>query len=152
MPMFEKLRVLIVDDQDFMRRTLRQFLKQSGITLIAEAPDGTQALTQIAKFGPDLVLSDVEMTPMDGVTFLRLLRSGAAAGAKQDLPVVLLAGAVDARIVAAAAELKAQGLLVKPVSQAQVAKAVQQAMKGSPRAAPPPRPGGADQTGGPGRN
>ncbi len=61
------IRVLIVDDMANVRQDLRTLLGLSGdIEIIAEAADGLEAINQVEKMGPDVVLMDLEMPVLDG--------------------------------------------------------------------------------------
>ncbi len=63
-------RVLIVDDEPRIRDLIREHLQYAGFTC-AEAGDGTQALAELANGGIDLVILDIMMPFMDGMTCLR---------------------------------------------------------------------------------
>jgi two-component system NtrC family response regulator len=68
-----KERILVVDDEQNARQALRTILSEEGYEL-AEASDGAQALELMSSFAPDVVLSDVRMPKMDGITFLKSAR------------------------------------------------------------------------------
>jgi len=67
-------RVLVVDDLPFMRLLLRDILTDAGMNVVAEAEDGRQALGAYLASEPDVVLLDIAMPVMDGLTTLRKLR------------------------------------------------------------------------------
>ncbi|MCA9875599.1 MAG: response regulator, partial [Anaerolineales bacterium] len=75
--------ILIVDDEARMRRFIRMNMELEGYQVI-EAENGLQALEQIRKYTPDLVVMDVMMPEMDGFETLRLLREIST------VPVILL--------------------------------------------------------------
>jgi two-component system, NarL family, response regulator LiaR len=69
------MRVLIVDDQEFIRRGLRATLSaEKDIEVCAEAVDGRDALAKSLEFRPDVVIMDIVMPRMDGIDATRLLR------------------------------------------------------------------------------
>lgn len=70
------MKVLIVDDSKAMRMIIRRTLRQAGLRTdsVAEAANGSEALTQVATEAPDLVLCDWNMPVMDGFAFLKALR------------------------------------------------------------------------------
>jgi len=69
-----KYRILIVDDQIALADTLRQILERHGYEC-AVAHSGMQAVDELTKFYPDLVLSDVIMPGMDGIEFARVAQN-----------------------------------------------------------------------------
>jgi DNA-binding NarL/FixJ family response regulator len=77
------VRVLLVDDQELMRRGLRKLLEiEEGIEVVGEAPDGVAALAAIAETRPDVALVDARMPRMDGVELITRMsaeHSGVAA-------------------------------------------------------------------------
>jgi NarL family two-component system response regulator LiaR len=66
-------RVIIVDDDPYARRTVRDALQDAGVVVIAEAGNGTEAAELGAHYQPDVVLMDVVMPGMDGITATRKL-------------------------------------------------------------------------------
>ncbi len=83
-------RILLVEDSNFIRQGVRQMLQKAGFR-VAEAGDGVDAMTMLEKSlkdGPafDLVISDVEMPRMDGLTFTRKVREHAKL---KDMPILL---------------------------------------------------------------
>ncbi len=69
------MRVLIADDQDFIRRGLRAVLsEEKDIKVCAEAIDGRDALGKALELKPDVVIMDIIMPRMDGIKATRLLR------------------------------------------------------------------------------
>jgi CheY-like chemotaxis protein len=81
------LQVLVVDDSQAQRTRVRSALEGAGLTVVGEAEDGAQALTQAAAHHPDVVLMDLRMPRMDGVQATRILRRQ-----QPDTPVVLWTG------------------------------------------------------------
>jgi CheY-like chemotaxis protein len=81
------LQVLVVDDSHAQRTRVRSALEQAGLTVVGEAEDGAQALTQAAAHHPDVVLMDLRMPRMDGIQATRILRRQ-----QPDTPVVLWTG------------------------------------------------------------
>jgi two-component system, OmpR family, KDP operon response regulator KdpE len=76
-------KILVVDDEPQIRRTLRATLSAEGYT-IAEAPDGEAALAEFRRERPDLVLLDMNMPVLDGLATCRDLRSAS------DVPIIML--------------------------------------------------------------
>ena len=86
--------ILVVEDDAPYAAALAAVLKREGFEVIT-ADDGHGALAQLGQRTPDLVLLDIAMPQMDGVTLLRALRADRRWG---DLPVVLLTALTDVEI------------------------------------------------------
>lgn len=70
------MRVLVVDDEPLARIGMRSIVpwEENGFTLVGEAKNGVEALELARKYRPDLILSDIVMPEMDGLTFIREVR------------------------------------------------------------------------------
>lgn len=109
---YENLRVLVVEDNAFVRSLVAKVLYNIGVRDIAQATDGSTGLDQLSIFKPDVVICDVEMTPMGGMDFLKAARAGIAV----DTPVIFLTSHSESEIVMQAKVLGADSFLVKPIS------------------------------------
>ena len=70
------IRILLADDHMVMRQGLSLLLqRQEGLTIIAEAINGQEAVEQFRKYRPDILLTDIEMPLMDGITALAAIRT-----------------------------------------------------------------------------
>lgn len=68
------ITVLVVDDQQLLRRGLRLLLgTEPGLEVVGEAADGREALAMVERFRPDVVLTDARMPGMDGLELVRAL-------------------------------------------------------------------------------
>lgn len=106
------MRVVIVDDQQLMRRGLSMLLStEDGIDVVAEAGDGREALSVIHSTRPDVVLSDAQMPVMDGVELVTELRR-----VHPDLPTIILTTFDDEALVRRALAAGAAGFLLKDSS------------------------------------
>ena len=105
-------RVLLVDDQPMIRVGLKGLLADSGVTLAGEAADGHQALTAIRRLRPDVVLMDLRMPMMDGITAIRALRAEPDAGVART-PVLVLTTFDGDQDVVEALQAGADGFLGK---------------------------------------
>src|SRR5580658_28086 len=93
------LCLLLIEDEKFIRHTIRQLLRSLGIANIKEAADGTEALAALRNgFQPDVIICDVQMAPMDGVTFLKAIRQEADPTLAA-IPVIVLTVSADANVV-----------------------------------------------------
>jgi two-component system, chemotaxis family, protein-glutamate methylesterase/glutaminase len=89
-PRERRLRVMVVDDSAVARQVLTAVLSAAGME-VKSAPDPLFALQKLDAFDPDVLVLDLEMPRMDGLTFLRRLRR------EGDLPVVVCSGTTDGR-------------------------------------------------------
>lgn len=70
------IRILLADDHTVMRQGLRELLqRQTGLTIVAEANNGQEVIDLFRAHRPDVLLTDIEMSPMDGITALAAVRS-----------------------------------------------------------------------------
>jgi len=103
-----KKSILIVDDEDEMRDLLKNFFKTKGYKTL-EAKRGEEAIKLVQSEGPAVVLLDINMPEMDGLTTLKKLRDIDA-----KLGVVMITGDQDDKKVKKAIELGAYGYVLKP--------------------------------------
>ncbi|MBI3755579.1 MAG: chemotaxis response regulator protein-glutamate methylesterase [Deltaproteobacteria bacterium] len=107
--MTKPVRVLIIDDSAFNRRTLTKLLESiPGIEVAGTAADGSEGLKQAAKLKPDLITLDLEMPIMDGFTFLRILMQ------TNPIPVIVISSRNEDVNVFKAMELGAVDFIPKP--------------------------------------
>lgn len=113
MPRASLLKVMIADDQQTSRLLIRAALSELGITDIALAKDGGEALEMIMKSPVHLVVSDYHMPKLNGVELLQAVR---AHGPTQKSAFFLLTGAETQDFLQLAIKLKVNNYLKKPVS------------------------------------
>lgn len=111
----EFLNILIVEDEPYVRTIIRRILSRLQINTIHEAKDGGEGLMQTLRVRPHLILCDVHMEPVDGVTFLSTLRNVKVPEIR-DTPVIFLTSDSNQDLVMRARDLKVAGYMVKPVS------------------------------------
>lgn len=112
---FETLKVLVVDDDHYMRKVVRAMLQAIGIKHVHEASDGASGLEAVREIQPDLVIVDWEMPMIDGAQFVRLVRSPDDFPVP-DVPIIMLSGHGDRWRVVEAARIGAHEYLLKPIS------------------------------------
>lgn len=114
--------ILIVDDELRMRRFIRMNLELEGIQVI-EAENGVQALDQIRKHNPDLVIMDVMMPEMDGFQTLEMLREIST------VPVVLLTVRDDEEDITRGLASGADDYITKPFSPRELVSRVRAVLR-----------------------
>ena len=113
-----RMRVLVVDDEPFIRSMIRATLNKLGCQQVAEASSGSQAVQILRSALPSLILSDVNMPKGDGFLFLKNLRRHKHP--VFNIPVVMLTSDSSEKTVKTALTFKVDGYLVKPVSQSKL--------------------------------
>ena len=111
----QSLTVLVVDDNQYMRKVVRNLLVNLGVKNIHEAPDGIAGLEAIRMFAPDLVILDWEMPLLNGAELVRIVRSPGVFPVP-DVPIIMLTGHVERWRVIEASRLGVNEFLKKPVS------------------------------------
>ena len=109
------IKVLVVDDEHYMRKVVRTLLMSIGVRNIYEAADGVAGLEAIRSIGPDIVIVDWQMPGLDGPGFVRMVRSPETFP-YPDVPIIMLSGHGDRWRVVEAARIGAHEYLLKPVS------------------------------------
>ncbi|MEM7171051.1 MAG: response regulator [Pseudomonadota bacterium] len=109
------LRVLIVDDNDYMRRIIAMFLRSMGVRKIIEKETAGQALSEVRRFVPDLLITDWMMRPVDGLDLVRQVRMDRDPSISH-LPIIVLTGFTDLPRVYQARDAGVHEVLAKPIS------------------------------------
>ena len=111
----QSLCVLVVDDNQYTRKMIRNLLVNCGIKDIYEAGDGIAALDTIRTVGPDVVVLDWEMPLLSGPELVRIVRSPGVFP-MPDVPIIMLTGHGERWRVVEAVRLGVNEYLTKPVS------------------------------------
>jgi two-component system chemotaxis response regulator CheY len=112
---FAATKVLVVDDEHYMRKVVRTLLMSIGVRTIYEAPDGPAGLELIRTMAPDIVILDWEMPGLDGAGFVRMVRSPGTF-LFPDTPIIMLTGHGERSRVIEAIQIGVNEFLLKPVS------------------------------------
>ncbi|HUF36445.1 MAG TPA: type II/IV secretion system protein [Gemmatimonadales bacterium] len=102
--------VLLVEDEDQLRRVMKDLLEREGY-IVAEARDGVQALDQVDRFAPDVIILDLNLPGLDGYGVLTQLRSRPAT---RDIPVMVLTAKGDEDNEVRVFDLGADDFITKP--------------------------------------
>lgn len=122
------IRILLVDDHDMVRRGLSVFLlANEDFKLVGEAVNGQEAVEQCALLQPDVVLMDLMMPVMDGVSATKVIRDQ-----YPQIQVIALTSFSEEKLVEASLKAGAIGYLFKNVSVDELAAAIRAAAKGEP--------------------
>jgi DNA-binding response OmpR family regulator len=113
--LIQSIQVLVVDDNPYMRKVLRNLLMNIGVKYVNEAADGIAGLEAIRMLAPDLVLLDWEMPLLNGAELVRIVRSPGVFQVP-DVPIIMLTGHGQRWRIIEAARLGVNEFLRKPVS------------------------------------
>jgi two-component system, NarL family, response regulator LiaR len=122
----ERIRILLVDDHAVVREGLRAFLGlQDGFEIVGEAADGEEAVQRATELEPDVILMDLVMPKLDGVSAMRELRRRCPRSR-----VIVLTSFLDDDRLLPALEAGAAGYLLKNSQPTELARAVRAAHAG----------------------
>jgi len=119
---FSRLSALIVEDNDYIRQTLENLLFHFQFGRIATAKHGEEAVEHLKSMSvnanstpPDIIFSDLVMSPVNGLLFLRWVRSSKDSPNRM-MPFIMLSGAADEAYVHSARDLGITDFMAKPFS------------------------------------
>ena len=115
--MDKKIKVLVVDDNDFVRMQIVHFLTEEGFDTL-QSTDGQDALNMVSS-DVDIVVADVRMEPVDGFEFIRIIRSSNIM-----TPVILVTGDDNPDLLNESSKLGVGAVLKKPVQKERLIKTI----------------------------
>jgi two-component system, response regulator PdtaR len=116
------LKVLVVEDEALIRMDLAEMLTEEGYVVAGEAGDGEQALELARRLHPDLVIMDIKMPKMDGITAATSIVEERVA------PVVMLTAFSQRELIEQARDAGAMAYLVKPFARHELVPAIELAV------------------------
>lgn len=119
--MADALRVVVVEDEGLIRMDVVATLQEAGYEVVGEGADGEEAIKLATELEPDLVVMDIKMPKLDGI-------SAAEKIAELKIPVVLLTAFSQSDLVARAAEAGAMAFVTKPFKPSDLLPAIQIAL------------------------
>ena len=126
------IKVLLVDDEDQLRKVMRDLLERDGY-VVGEAADGVEALDQVDRFAPDIIVLDLNLPGLDGYGVLSHLRSRASTA---NVPVVVLTAKGDEDNEVRVFEMGADDFLSKPFRAKALSARLQAVLQRSRKAMP----------------
>ena len=124
----KRARVFVVEDESVMSNYILNTLRRIGILDLFAFSDGAAALGEVIKLKPDLILTDVHMKPMDGVEFVRELRS-LSNNQLSNTRVIFLSADSSKQTLGEVLPLGVSGYLVKPPRLEALAAKIEQALR-----------------------
>jgi two-component system, chemotaxis family, chemotaxis protein CheY len=122
MPLRAQLKLLIVDDTSTSRALLRSGLDELGLTNLAFAVDGADAIKHINANPPNLIISDLNMPNLDGLGLLKAIRSYPPTS---KVGFIMLTGNSDKAAFAKATQLGVNNYLMKPFTTASLKASIE---------------------------
>ena len=120
------IRVLLADDHSIVRAGLRRIVEDSeDMTVVAEAADGREAIRQVRKKSPDVVVVDISMPGLDGLEVISRLHSD-----DPNLPIIILTMHEEEQYVVRAIEAGAMGYITKRSAPEQLVDAIRKVLEG----------------------
>ena len=117
------LRIVIADDEPITRMDLKEFLEERGYSVLGEATDGFDAIEMCKKIKPDLVLMDIMMPLLDGLSAARILQQEQIGAT-----IVLLTAYSEREFIDSAKEIGVSGYLVKPIDEKSIIPCIELAV------------------------
>ncbi|MBV2366818.1 ANTAR domain-containing response regulator [Streptomonospora nanhaiensis] len=114
--------MVIAEDEALIRLDLKEMLEEDGYTVVGEAGDGEAAIRLATEHKPDLVILDIKMPVMDGLTAAERI------AAERIAPVVILTAFSQRELVERARDAGAMAYLVKPFNKADLVPAIEMAV------------------------
>ncbi len=128
----DKIRLIIVDDHPVVREGLAGMLaSQADFDVVAQASDGSQAITLDAQYQPDVILMDLRMPGMDGVTAIQAIKA-----ARESANILVLTTYDSDADIVRAIEAGATGYLLKDTPRDELYRAIRAAARGESVLAP----------------
>lgn len=122
-----KLRVLLVDDEPFIRRVTSDVMKALGIVNVLEAESGVNAIKLLGRNEVDLLISDIQMPEMNGLQLIQKIRMGETK-ADRGLHTIVVTSFSFTEVLSSCLLLDINGFLVKPITPASVEGKIQFAL------------------------
>ncbi len=105
----DKIRVLVVDDSEFVTRKLQDIMEKANMDVVAVANNGIDALKMFKEYKPDIITMDINMPDMDGLSALKLIHQ-----IDPDAKVIILSSMSSRDKVIDAMREGAKGFITKP--------------------------------------
>lgn len=111
----ESVNVMVLDDNRHMRQLVESILHALGVKNVVQAGDAAQAFKELQHFNADVIIVDWHMEPLDGLDFVRLVRT-AKDSPNPYVPIIMLSGYTEYRRVVEARDAGINEFLAKPIS------------------------------------
>lgn len=116
--MLEGLKVVVAEDEGLIRMDIVASLEEAGLVVLGQAADGEEAVALATELEPDLVVMDIKMPKLDGISAAEKITA-------LKIPVVLLTAFSDSELVSRAAQAGAMAYVTKPFNPTDLLPAIQ---------------------------
>lgn len=116
-------KILIVDDAAFMRMMIKDILSKNGYEVAGEADNGARAIEKFKEIGPDLVVMDITMPEVDGITAVREIKK-----INGDARIIMCSAMGQQAMVIESIQAGARDFIVKPFQAERVVEAVRKVL------------------------
>ncbi len=116
-------RILVVDDAAFMRMMIKDILNKNGYEVVGEAENGAKAVEKYRELSPDLVIMDITMPEVDGITAVREIKKLDA-----NSKIIMCSAMGQQAMVIESIQAGARDFIVKPFQADRVVEAVRKAI------------------------
>ncbi|QIB70448.1 response regulator [Aminipila butyrica] len=106
------IRIVIAEDEPITRMDLKEMLLDAGYSVAGEATEGFDAIEMCKRINPDVVILDIKMPLLDGLSAAKVITEERTAGT-----VILLTAYSDEEFISRAAKIGASGYIVKPIDE-----------------------------------
>lgn len=108
----EKLKIVVVDDEPIIRIDIKNMLTNAGYQIVGEGSNGFDAIELSKKFYPDVILMDIKMDDMDGLSAARIIAEECP-----DTAIIMLTAYSKIEYIDKAKETKISSYLLKPINE-----------------------------------
>ena len=123
---YSLMKVLVIDDQSFIRRVIVVLLRDMGFINIEEAEDGASGLEAYTKHEPDLIICDILMPKLDGYGVLQIISKSPKL---EHIPFIFLTAKTHYEDQRKGMELGADDYLSKPFEESELLRAIESRLK-----------------------
>lgn len=117
------INIMIVDDLAFIKLLLKDLIEKAGFRVVGEASDGEEAIDMYQEKKPDLMLLDITMPKMDGITALKKILA-----LDPDAKIIMCSALGQQRLIVQAIQLGAKDFIVKPFRPERVISSIKKAL------------------------
>lgn len=125
---YDLLKILVVDDNHYVRVLVISILRAIGVQKIYEANDGAEGLQMMRDRDIDIIMTDLSMQPLDGIDFVRLLRNSPDSPNRM-VPVIMVTGHSTLSRITEARDAGVNEFLAKPLAARGVIERLHQAIE-----------------------